>query len=354
LLSRSKVFYTSLNSPVLWAAIVFIRSKRISPDKIRSPFPRILLSGASGMIGTALQRALPARRFSALQLVRTREPVNVNPRAVVVAIPGQFPWNPAATPPIASPLVLEGFAAAIHLSGANVAAHRWTASYKREMAASRVQSTRALAETLAGLRNPPQTFLVASAIGIYGNRGDELLDESSAPGSGFLADLCQQWEAATQPAVDAGIRVVHLRFGVILGPGPGALAKMLPIFRLGLGGPLGSGRQWMSWISLDDVIAAILFILDAETLAGPINLTSPNPVTNTQLTSALAAAVHRPAVLPAPAFALRLALGQMADEALLSSARAVPSKLLAAGFQFAHPTIEQALAAALLPHPALS
>jgi uncharacterized protein (TIGR01777 family) len=305
------------------------------------------------MIGTALQRAL-ARRFRALQLVRTPQPVNANPKAVVVAIPGQFPWNPAATPPIATPLVLEGFAAAIHLSGANVAAHRWTAAYKREMTSSRVQSTRALAETLAGLRNPPQTFLIASAIGIYGNRGDELLDESSAPGSGFLADLCQQWEAAAQPAVDAGIRVVHLRFGVILGPGPGALAKMLPIFRLGLGGPLGSGRQWLSWISLDDVIAAILFILDTPTLAGPVNLTAPHPVTNAEFTRALSVAVHRPAVLPAPAFALRLALGQMADAALLSSARAVPSRLLASRFQFAHPNVEQALAAALPPQAALS
>ena len=305
------------------------------------------------MIGTALQQAL-ARRFSALQLVRTSQPANANPRVFAVAIPGQFPWNPAATPPIATPLFLEGFAAAIHLSGANVAAHRWTASYKREIESSRVQSTRALAQTLAGLRNPPQTFLIASAIGIYGNRGDELLDESSAPGSGFLADLCQQWEAATQPAVDAGIRVVNLRFGVILGPGPGALAKMLPVFRLGLGGPLGSGRQWVSWISLDDVIAAILFILDTPALAGPVNLTAPNPVTNAEFTRALSAAVHRPAVLPAPAFALRLALGQMADEALLSSARAVPSRLIAAGFQFARPNVAQGLAAALAPDPALS
>jgi uncharacterized protein (TIGR01777 family) len=306
------------------------------------------------MIGTALKQALAARSFSALQLVRTREPINANSRAVVVAIPGQFPWNPAATPPIAHPLVLEGFAAAIHLSGANVAAHRWTDAYKSEIASSRVQSTRALAQLLAGLRNPPQTFLVASAVGIYGNRGDELLDESSAPGSGFLADLCRQWEAAAQPAVDAGIRVVNLRFGVILGPGPGALAKMLPIFRLGLGGPLGSGRQWVSWIGVEDVIAAILFILEMPTLAGPVNLTAPNPVTNAEFTRALSAAVHRPAVLPAPAFALRLALGQMADEALLSSARTVPSRLLAAGFQFAHPTVAQALATALQPHPALS
>jgi hypothetical protein len=354
LLSRSKILYASPNNSDLCRYRIHQEQKKINPVNISSPFPRILLSGASGMIGTALQRALAAHRFSALQLVRTPQPVNANPKAVLVAIPGQFPWNPAATPPIAHSQVLEGFAAAIHLSGANVAAHRWTSSYKREMALSRVQSTRALAELLAGLRKPPQTFLIASAIGIYGNRGDELLDESSAPGSGFLADLCRQWEAAAQPAVDAGIRVVHLRFGVILGPGPGALAKMLPVFRLGLGGTLGSGRQWVSWISLDDVIAAILFILETPTVAGPVNLTSPNPVTNGQLTRALSAALHRPAVLPAPAFALRLALGQMADEALLASARAVPSRLLAAGFQFAHPTVAQALAAAFAPHSALS
>jgi uncharacterized protein (TIGR01777 family) len=306
------------------------------------------------MIGTALLQALAARHFRALRLVRTNQPIDASPRAVAVAIPGEFPWNPAATPPIASPLVLERFDAAIHLSGANVAAHRWTPSYKQEIASSRVQSTRVLAETLARLRNPPQSLLVASAIGVYGNRGEELLDESSAPGSGFLADLCQQWEAAAQPAVDAGIRVVHLRFGVILGPGPGVLEKMLPVFRLGLGGPLGSGKQWVSWISLADILAAILFILDAETIDGPINLTSPNPVTNTELTRALAAAVHRPAAMPTPAFALRLALGEIADEALLSSTRAVPSKLLAAGFQFALPTVDQALAAALAPQPALS
>ncbi|MGB7549276.1 MAG: TIGR01777 family oxidoreductase, partial [Terracidiphilus sp.] len=208
-------------------------------------------------------------------------------------------------------------------------------------------STRALTTLLAGLRRPPRALLVASAVGIYGDRGNELLDESSAPGTGFLADLCRQWEAAAEPAVEAGIRVVHLRFGVVLGPGSGALAQMLPLFRLGLGGALGSGRQWMSWISLADAIAAILFALETPALAGPVNLTAPHPVTNAEFTRALARQLRRPAFLPAPAFALRLALGQMADEALLASTRAVPGRLMEAGFRFAHPTVSEALAAAL-------
>jgi len=190
-------------------------------------------------------------------------------------------------------------------------------------------------------------LLVASATGIYGNREDQLLDDTSAPGSGFLADVCRQWEAAAQPAVQAGIRVVHLRFGVVIGRGPGALAKMLPIFRLGLGGPLGSGQQWMSWISLEDAVSAILFLLDTPSLAGPVNLTTPNPVTNAQFTRALAQAIHRPAIFRAPNFALRLALGEMADEALLASARVYPSKLTSARFRFAHPTIAPAIHAAL-------
>lgn len=291
------------------------------------------------MLGTAVRQALAGRDAQLLQLVR-RDPVSS----------GQLRWNPAASPAIEDTAPLEGLASAIHLSGASVAGHRWTPAWKREMGTSRAESTRALAIALAGLRQPPKDLLVASATGIYGDRGDELLDERSEPGNGFLADLCREWEAAAQPAVDAGIRVVHLRFGVVLGPG-GALAKMLPLFRLGLGGRLGSGRQWMSWISLADAVSAVLFALDSNSatpaLAGPINLTAPHPVTNAEFTRAFGRALHRPAILPAPAFALRVALGQMADEALLSSARAVPARLADAGFQFTHPTVEQALAAAL-------
>ena len=190
-------------------------------------------------------------------------------------------------------------------------------------------------------------LVVASAVGIYGDRGDEVVNESSAPGGGFLADLCGQWEEAARPAKNAGIRVVHARFGVVLGRGPGALGKMLPVFRAGLGGRLGSGKQWMSWVSLEDVVAAIEFVLETPALVGPVNVTSPHPATNAEFTRALARQLHRPAMLPAPAFALRLALGEMADEALLASTRAVPAKLMGAGFEFARPTIEAALAAAL-------
>jgi uncharacterized protein (TIGR01777 family) len=289
------------------------------------------------MLGTALHQALATRQMSVLQLVR-RAP----------AAPNQLQWNPAHDVPFAQTEILEGLSAAVHLSGASVTGHRWTAAYKREMTASRVDSTRALATTLARLRQPPGAFLVASAIGIYGSRADEILDESSAPGSGFLADLCQQWESAARPAVEAGIRVVHLRFGVVLGPGPGALASMVPLFRLGLGGRLGSGRQWMSWISLADAISAIVFALCTSSLAGPVNLTAPQPVTNGEFARSLGRILHRPAILPVPAFALRLAVGPMADEALLASSRVLPAKLLGAGFQFMHPTVDKALSAALV------
>ena len=297
---------------------------------------RVVLSGASGMLGGSLRRALAALGIPTLQLVRG--PITAQDQLV---------WSPAATPAVADPAALEGCAAAIHLSGASVAGQRWTAAYRREMTASRVDSTRALATLLAGLRTPPRALLVASAVGYYGDRGDQLLDETSLPGKGFLADLCRQWETAAQPAVEAGIRVVHLRFGVVLGPGPGALARMLPIFRLGLGGRLGSGRQWMSWISVEDAMRALLFALETPSLVGPVNLTAPSPVTNAEFTRELARQLRRPAFLPAPAFALQLALGQMADEALLASTRAVPSRLLVAGFRFAHPTVDKALAAAL-------
>lgn len=296
----------------------------------------VVLSGASGMLGTALRHALAARQIPAMQLVRGAP-----------AGKGQLGWNPSAQPAVADPSVLEGVNFAIHLSGASVAGRRWTAAYRGEMTASRVNSTRAVASLLAARRSKPQALLIASAVGIYGDRGNELLNEDSAPGAGFLAELCRQWEAAAQPAIEAGIRVVHLRFGVVLGHGPGALARMLPVFRMGLGGRLGSGCQWMSWISLADAIGAILLALETPSLAGALNLTAPTPVTNAEFTRALARQLGRPTALPVPAFALRLALGRMADEALLASARAVPAKLLAAGFQFAHPTVDGALAAAL-------
>jgi len=288
------------------------------------------------MLGTALREALTARGSSVLQFVRFA-PTHAN----------QLQWDPNGASAIAHSEGLEDLSGAIHLSGANLAAHRWTTEYKREIAESRINSTHTLATTLASLRHPPRLFLIASATGIYGNRGDELLDETSPLGAGFLADCCQQWEAAAKPAVDAGIRVLHLRFGVVLNAGPGTLASLLPIFRLGLGGRLGNGHQFMSWISLPDALAAIFFLLDSPSLAGPINLTSPNPVTNDQFTRALAAQLHRPALLSVPAFALRLAFGEMADEVLLSGARAYPAKLAAAGFQFSHASLIHALPALL-------
>jgi uncharacterized protein (TIGR01777 family) len=284
----------------------------------------------------ALRQALAARNAEVLQLVR-RQPASA----------AELNWAPESSSPFADPGQLERFATAIHLSGASVAGRRWTSAYKKEIWRSRVESTRALATVLAGLRQPPQTFLVASACGIYGDRKDEILDEQSSPGKGFLAELCQEWEAAALPAVEAGIRVVHLRFGVVLAPGGGALGKMLPLFRMGLGGPLGSGKQWTSWIGLADTVAATLFAIDTPALGGPLNLTAPEPVTNAQFTRALGRAVHRPAILPAPAIALRIFLGEMANEALLASERAVPAKLIAAGFRFAHPTVDEALAAVL-------
>ena len=295
----------------------------------------VLVSGASGLLGAGLRHALEVRRIPTLQLIRG------------VPHAGQLRWNPADSSTMGYRDALEDCAAAVHLSGASLVGRRWTAAYRREMAASRIGSTLALARLIAGLRRPPATLAVASAIGIYGNRGDELLDESSALGDGYLAELCNDWEAAAEPARAAGIRVMHLRFGVVLSRHGGALAKMLPLFRLGLGGRLGSGRQWMSWISLNDAIHALLFALGTPTLDGPVNMTAPEPARNAEFTRVLAEHLRRPALLPAPAFALRLAFGQMADEALLASARVLPAKLQSVGFRFAHPTLQQALEAEL-------
>lgn len=302
-------------------------------DSATSP-PGIILSGASGVLGTAVRRALG--RTPTLQLVR-RIPTGE----------GQLQWAPESDRAVENQAPLEGAVAAIHLSGASIGAHRWTEAYRRELASSRIDSTRRLATALARLNRPPRAFLVASAIGIYGDRGDEVLTESSAAGSGFLADLCRQWEAAAQPAVEAGIRVVHLRFGVVLAADQGALQRMLPPFRLGLGARLGSGRQWMSWVSLADAVAAVLFALEREHLAGPVNVTAPHPVTNAEFTNALGQALAKPVFLAIPAFAVRMMFGMMADDALLASARVLPAKLLDAGFRFSTPEIAGALHEAL-------
>ncbi len=289
------------------------------------------------MLGKALRAALADRGDEVIQLVR-REP----------ARQGEVRWDPdAAASPVANPQMLEGVTAAIHLSGSSVSGRRWTPAYREEMVSSRVQSTRALTKVLLALRKPPKVLLVASAIGFYGNRGDEILDEASPAGTGFAPDMCRQWEAAAGPVVEAGIRVVHLRFGVVLGAGEGALAQMIPPFRIGLGGRLGSGRQWMSWIGLADTTAAVLFAMENPTLAGPVNVTSPNPATNAEFTRALARQLKRPAFFAMPAVAVQMIFGQIAREVLLASLRVVPGKLVQAGFRFAHPGVDEALREAL-------
>jgi uncharacterized protein len=290
------------------------------------------------MIGAALVRAAQANRMQALRLVR-HEPANS----------GEVAWDPQAAEPVRNLASLEGLDAVIHLSGANLAAHRWTPAYKREILDSRVVTTRALVNVFGALKQPPRVFLCASATGIYGDRGDRVLDEDAPAGEGFIARTCVAWEDAAARASAIGIRVVNLRFGVVLSGEAegGAFKKMLPIFRFGLGGRLGSGRQWMSWIALSDVMRAVFHILDSGEMSGPVNLVAPNPVANAEFTHVLGRVLHRPALIPAPAFALRLAFGEMADEALLASTRVLPARLLQAGFQFEHPDIGEAVSAIL-------
>lgn len=288
----------------------------------------ILLSGASGLIGTRLGAELAAAGHQVVRLVR-RAPVGA----------GERRWDPDAGE--LNPEEIQGFDAVFHLGGVSIGEGRWTPERKRILRDSRVKSTALLARALATTR--PAVFVCASATGVYGDRGDEVMTEASAPGSGFLADLCVEWEAACAPASAAGVRVVNARFGVVLDPAGGALAKMLAPFKLGLGGRLGSGRQWMSWIAAADTTAALRFLLENQGLRGAVNLVAPDPVTNADFTRALGRALHRPTFLPAPAFALRAALGEMADAALLSSTRAVPRKLVEAGFRFDLAQLSEAL-----------
>jgi uncharacterized protein (TIGR01777 family) len=239
------------------------------------------------------------------------------------------------------PSLASGFDVVIHLSGESVAG-RWTQAKKRRIRDSRVVSTCNLSQALASAEKKPAVFLCASAIGYYGNRGEEVLAEESPSGTGFLAEVSRQWEAATKPASDAGIRTVNLRIGIVLSRDGGALKQMLLPFRFGLGGRIGSGRQWWSWIHIDDLISAIWHILQTQSV-GPVNMTAPNPTTNAGFTRTLAATLHRPAMLPIPAFAARLAFGELADEGLLASARVEPKKLLASGFEFQFPELGAAL-----------
>lgn len=295
---------------------------------------KIVLSGASGLVGSGLVRHLQQDGAEIHPLVRRR---------TAAGSTGIY-WDPSAGEIEADRL--EGMEAVIHLAGENLAG-LWTAGKKRRISTSRVEGTRLLSEALAGLKNPPRLLLCASAVGFYGSRGDMVVDEDSPQGEGFLAELCRAWEAAADPARQAGIRVVHSRFGLILDPAGGALGPLLPLLRLGLGGPLGNGRQYWSWVAMQDVHRALAFILHQESISGAVNITAPAPVTNREFIRAAARQLHRPAFLPAPAFALRLLLGQMADEMLLSSSRVAPQKLLQAGFSFTYPELKAALAAIL-------
>jgi hypothetical protein len=235
----------------------------------------------------------------------------------------------------------------VHLAGENIASGRWNAARKARIRDSRVEGTALLARTLAELENPPSVLVCASAIGYYGDRGDEVLTEDSIPADDFLGTVCREWEAASAPAAEAGIRVVSLRFGVILARSGGALAKMLTPFKMGAGGKVGSGQQFMSWISLDDAVRTIDHAIATSDLSGPVNAVSPNPVTNAEFTRALGGELRRPTVLPMPAFAARLAFGEMADALLLASARVQPKRLVESGFEFRHPEIAPALRAVL-------
>ncbi|HZH32120.1 MAG TPA: TIGR01777 family oxidoreductase [Pyrinomonadaceae bacterium] len=300
---------------------------------------KIIVTGSSGLIGSALVAALTGRGDKVTCLVRTAAHARRADGAREVL------WNPARGELDASEI--EGHDAAVHLAGDPVAEGRWTAEKKRRIRDSRVQGTTLLAATLAQLTRPPRTLLSASAVGYYGDRGDEVLTEASATGADFLSGVCREWEGATGSAQAVGIRVVWLRFGVVLSGRGGALTKMLTPFKLGAGGRIGSGEQYMSWIALDDVTGAILHALAHEELAGAVNVVAPRPVTNGEFTKTLGGVLGRPTVFAVPAFAARLAFGEMADAALLASQRAEPSRLKASNYQFKYPELEGALRHAL-------
>jgi uncharacterized protein (TIGR01777 family) len=295
---------------------------------------RVLVSGSSGLVGSALVLALRAGGHDVKRLVRG-----------AVAAPDQISWNPAG--PLA-PESVSGFDAVIHLAGESIAT-RWTEAKKRRIADSRVPATQHLAAALIKAQQRPRVFICASAIGYYGDRAEESLREDSPSGEGFVAEVCRQWEAAAESAAaSAGIRVVQIRTGIVLSASGGALAKMLFPFRMGVGGNIGNGRQWMSWIDLRDEVGAIQHLLATDSISGPVNMVSPNPVRNAEFTKTLAAVLHRPAILPMPAFAARLAFGQMADELLLASQKVQPAKLASSGYKFHYPDLRIALASILI------
>ncbi|HEY7096324.1 MAG TPA: TIGR01777 family oxidoreductase [Terriglobales bacterium] len=288
---------------------------------------RVLVSGASGPIGSALLPSLRSAGYQVTRLVRG------------AAGNDQVTWDPMQ--PL-DPAKVSGFDAVIHLAGESIVG-RWTESKKRQIRESRSKGTRHLSEALSRAAQRPRVFVSGSAIGYYGDRGDELLGEDSASGTGFLAEVCREWEHATRSAEDAGIRTVHIRTGLVLSKSGGALPKMLTPFRLGLGGPMGDGRQWWSWIDVEDHIGAIHHVLQNNAIQGAINLAGPKPVTNAEFTKVLGSALSRPAIFPVPSFAVRLAFGQMGDELLLASQRVEPAKLIANGFSFWYPDLRSSL-----------
>jgi uncharacterized protein len=299
---------------------------------------KIIVSGSSGLVGTALIDSLRPDGHSIGRLVRSGSAATADATSQMIR------WEPpTGSIDLAA---IEGADAVVHLAGASVAGGRWTASRKQVLRQSRVDATRHLVAGLAQLKEKPHVLVSASAIGYYGERGDEKLTEMSAPGNDFLAQLCRDWETEAAKAEREGIRTIMLRFGIILAPHGGALQQMLRPFRLGVGGRLGSGSQWMSWITLEDVVGVIRCVLEKDSARGPMNAVAPNPVTNAEFTSALAGALHRPALLPAPRFALGLALGEMAN-ALLASQRVFPEKLGGMGYAFRHPQLKEALGAIL-------
>ena len=291
---------------------------------------KLLISGSHGLVGKALVKSLEAKGHEIFRLVR-RAPNSDS----------EIEWSPDRYSIALARL--EGFDLVVHLAGESIASGRWDEEKKRKIRESRVKGTKLLSDALANLARPPKTLISASAIGYYGNRGDEVLTETSPPGDDFLASVCVEWENATAHATEKGIRVVNTRFGVILDSEGGALVKMLTPFRMGVGGKIGSGKQWMSWIALDDVVGAIRWAVMNESLQGPLNFVAPHPVSNAEFTKALGRALSRPTFFPIPAFAARLVFGEMADALLLSSQRVNAKRLKESGYQFLYPQLDGAL-----------
>lgn len=291
---------------------------------------KVIISGASGLVGTALVSFLTARGHTIRRLVRSEATAS-----------GEISWNPESG--TIDKKELEGTDAVVHLAAESIAEGKWTPEKKKRIHDSRVQGTTVLAKALGSLNSPPKVFISASAIGYYGDRGEEILREDSGPGVGFLPQVCEAWEAAAALAGEKGIRVVHPRIGIVLSVKGGALAKMLPPFKMGVGGKLGSGQQFMSWIALDDLIGVIDYVLTNETISGAINAVSPNPIRNLEFTKALGSVLKRPTIFPMPALMIRTIFGEMADALLLSSTRVHPAKLIGASYAFRYPELEGAL-----------